>query len=120
LNHPTTQSQENQDNRWAALSLSFWREILADFHPRNFAVPDLESLREHYALTLRHRTRRLEARHEEERRFTDETTYRAWRLFMSGAAHQFESCETNVYQALFVKPHQGKSGFPLTRNDWYQ
>ncbi len=39
---------------------------------------------------------------------------------MSGAAHQFESCETNVYQALFVKPHQGKSGIPLTRNDWYQ
>jgi cyclopropane-fatty-acyl-phospholipid synthase len=87
---------------------------------KGFEVRDLESLREHYSLTLRHWIRRLEARREEARSVTDESTYRVWRLFMSGAAHQFESCETNVYQALFVKPHQGKSGFPLTRNDWYQ
>jgi cyclopropane-fatty-acyl-phospholipid synthase len=87
---------------------------------KGFEVRDVESLREHYTLTIRHWIRRLEARREEARSVTDETTYRVWRLFMSGTAHQFDCCETNVYQALFVKPHQGKSGFPLTRNDWYQ
>lgn len=87
---------------------------------KGFEVRDLESLREHYALTLRHWIRRLEACHEEARRVTDETTYRVWRLFMSATAYQFESCETNVYQALLVKPRHGKSGLPLTRSDWYK
>jgi cyclopropane-fatty-acyl-phospholipid synthase len=84
-----------------------------------FEVRDVESLREHYALTLRHWVRRLEARHDEAVRFTDEPTYRVWRLFMSGSAYRFTSGVTNVFQTLLVKPDRGKSGLPLTRNDWY-
>jgi cyclopropane-fatty-acyl-phospholipid synthase len=84
-----------------------------------FEVRDVESLREHYALTLRQWIRRLEAHHEEARRATDETTYRVWRLFMSASAYQFSSNETNVYQSLLVKADGGKSGLPLTRGDWY-
>jgi len=79
----------------------------------------VESLREHYALTLRHWVLRLEARHAEARRLTDETTYRVWRLFMSAAAHGFDMGTHNVYQTLLAKPDQGNSGLPLTRADWY-
>ncbi len=85
-----------------------------------FEVRDVESLREHYALTLRHWVRRLEAHAEEARRITDDTTYRIWRLYMAGTAHGFQSGRMNLYQALFVKPLHGNSGLPLTRDDWYR
>jgi cyclopropane-fatty-acyl-phospholipid synthase len=85
-----------------------------------FEVRDVESLREHYALTLHHWVRRLEGHAEEAHRITDDTTYRIWRLYMAGAAHGFRSGRLNVYQTLFAKPLHGRSGLPLTREDWYR
>ncbi len=84
-----------------------------------FEVRDVESLREHYALTLRHWVKRLEARHEEAVRATDEVTYRIWRLYMAGSAHGFATGHLNVYQSLLAKPDHGVTGLPLTREDWY-
>lgn len=84
-----------------------------------FEVRDVESLREHYALTLHHWIRRLEAHAEEARRITGDTAYRIWRLYMAGAAHGFRSGRLNVYQSLLAKPLHGQSGLPLTREDWY-
>jgi len=86
-----------------------------------FEVRDVESLREHYALTLRHWVRRLEAHRTEALQCVDERTYRVWRLFMSGSAHGFTTGRLNVYQSLLVKPGEGGgSGLPLTRRDWYR
>lgn len=84
-----------------------------------FELRDVESLREHYALTLHHWIQRLEAHREEARRITDDITYRIWRLYMAGSAHGFRSGRLNVYQALFAKPLHGHSGLPLMRADWY-
>jgi cyclopropane-fatty-acyl-phospholipid synthase len=85
-----------------------------------FEVRDVESLREHYALTLRHWVRRLEADHDAALQYVDEPTYRVWRLFMAGSAHGFTHGRLNLYQALLVKPAAGgRSGLPLTRTDWY-
>jgi cyclopropane-fatty-acyl-phospholipid synthase len=84
-----------------------------------FEVRDVESLREHYRLTLQHRVRRLEKAHNEAVLLTNETTYRIWRLFMAGSAHQFGKGFLNIHQTLLAKPEQGKSGLPLTRSDWY-
>ncbi len=84
-----------------------------------FEVRDVESLREHYLLTLRHWVRRLEARYEEARLATDEMTCRIWRLYLYGAAYRFRVGATNVYQSLLVRPDGGRSGLPLTREDWY-
>jgi cyclopropane-fatty-acyl-phospholipid synthase len=87
----------------------------------NFEIRDVENLREHYALTLRHWIRRLEAHHEQSLAFVDEPTYRTWRLYMSGSAYGFSTGQLNVYQTLLVKPDgHGHSGLPLTRADWYQ
>lgn len=83
-----------------------------------FELRDVESLREHYTLTLRHWRRRLEARHEEACRLTNETTYRIWRL-MCCSAHGFQTGDLNLYQTLLAKPEAGRSGLPLTRADWY-
>jgi cyclopropane-fatty-acyl-phospholipid synthase len=85
-----------------------------------FEVRDVESLREHYALTLRSWVRRLEQHHDQALEHVDEVTYRVWRLFMSGSAHGFESGRLNVYQALLAKPGPGgESGLPLTRAELY-
>ena len=85
-----------------------------------FEVRDIESLREHYELTLHHWVRRLEAQAEQARAISDDTTYRIWRLYMAGSAHGFRTGRLNVYQTLLVKPRQGDSGLPLTREDWYR
>lgn len=86
-----------------------------------FEVRDVECLREHYALTLRHWVRRLENAHEQALQHVDEPTYRVWRLFMSGSASGFETGRLNVYQTLLSKPDQGgHSHLPLTRSDWYE
>jgi cyclopropane-fatty-acyl-phospholipid synthase len=86
-----------------------------------FELRDVESLREHYAMTLRHWVRRLESSHEEALKHIPEPTYRVWRLFMSGSAHGFSVGRLNVHQSLLVKPdQQGKCGLPLTRADLYE
>jgi cyclopropane-fatty-acyl-phospholipid synthase len=82
-------------------------------------VRDVESLREHYILTLQNWLRRLEENAEEARRLTNETTYRIWRLYMAGSADGFRATRGNIYQTLLVKPDRGVSGLPLTRTDWY-
>jgi len=84
-----------------------------------FELRDLESLREHYSLTLRHWLKRLEAAVAAAIAASDETTYRIWRLYMAGSAHGFDLGRMNVYQALLIKPDRGSSGLPLTRADWY-
>lgn len=84
-----------------------------------FEVRDVESLREHYALTLRHWIRRLEAKAEQARNIVGDVTYRIWRLYMAGSARGFATGRLNLYQVLFSKPHRGNSHLPLTREDWY-
>lgn len=83
-------------------------------------VRDVENLREHYAMTLRLWVHRLEEAHDEALRFVDETAYRTWRLYMAASAHGFAHGDLAIYQTLFVKPQaEGRSGLPLTREDWY-
>lgn len=95
-------------------------ETIAIAESAGFEVRDVESLREHYMLTLRHWVHRLEANREQALRFVDEPTYRIWRLYMSGSAHSFQKGIRSVYQTLLVKPDaQGRSGLPLMRADWY-
>jgi cyclopropane-fatty-acyl-phospholipid synthase len=85
-----------------------------------FEIRDVENLREHYSLTLRHWLRRLEAHHDEALRFVDETTYRVWRLYIAGSAHGFRSGHIAVYQTLLAKvDRSGQTNLPLTREEWY-
>jgi cyclopropane-fatty-acyl-phospholipid synthase len=93
---------------------------LGEAERSGFEVRDVESLREHYALTLHHWVRRLEAHADEVRRITDETTYRIWRLYMAASAHRFRLNRLNLYQMLLAKPLHGQDGMPITRADWYR
>jgi cyclopropane-fatty-acyl-phospholipid synthase len=85
-----------------------------------FEVRDVESLREHYALTLRNWVHNLEETHTRAARLKDERTYRTWRLYLAASAYGFEAGNTNVYQALLSKNREGQAGLPLTRADMYR
>lgn len=84
-----------------------------------FEIFDVESLRPHYAYTLRHWVNNLEAKSEEAIRLVGEHTYRVWRLYMTGCALQFEMGTTGIYQILAERRHNGLPHLPLTRRDLY-
>lgn len=71
-----------------------------------FELIDIQQLRPHYALTLRHWVRKLEAHREEAVRVTSESDYRIWRTYMSGSAVNFEHGDLGIVQVLGSKGHQ--------------
>ncbi|CAN5799168.1 class I SAM-dependent methyltransferase [soil metagenome] len=85
-----------------------------------FEVRDVENLREHYMLTLREWSRRLDARREDAIRFGGERMYRLWRVYMGVASGQFERGEFDLSQSLLLRPASRPSGLPLTREDLYR
>jgi cyclopropane-fatty-acyl-phospholipid synthase len=84
-----------------------------------FEIFDVEGLRPHYALTLRHWVNRLDAKRDEVIQLVGERTYRVWRLYMTGSALQFEQGKTAIYQILAERKHDGLPNLPLTRRDLY-
>jgi cyclopropane-fatty-acyl-phospholipid synthase len=95
--------------------------VLSAAEAAGFEVRDVENLREHYTLTLRHWVRRLEAAHDAALNFVDEPTCRIWRLYMAGSARGFARGRLALYQTLLSKPDgRGHSQLPLTRRDWYE
>lgn len=85
-----------------------------------FETRDVESLREHYAETLRHWVRRLEQRSNEARALVGEATLRVWRLYMAASAHAFHTGRIGVVQMLLARPTaDGACGHPRTRADLY-
>lgn len=94
--------------------------VLCRMEQADFEIVDVEGLRPHYALTLRHWVNRLEASATEVVRLVGERTYRVWRLYMTGCALQFEQGQTGIYQILAVRRESGLPSLPLTRRDLYE
>ena len=84
-----------------------------------FEVRDVENLREHYALTLRHWVNRLAAHQNEATQRVGEATYRTWRLCMAASAYGFQTGQVNVNQTLLSKLSGGYSNMPYSRADLY-
>jgi len=84
-----------------------------------FEILDVESLRRHYTLTLRHWVRALESHREEAVAMVGDATYRLWRLYMAGCAYYFDEGSTNVYQVL-AAPARQPLPTPLRRDDLYR
>ncbi|WP_327355563.1 cyclopropane-fatty-acyl-phospholipid synthase family protein [Streptomyces sp. NBC_01304] len=84
-----------------------------------FEVRDLESIREHYALTLRKWVANLEADWERAVRLSSPGRARVWRLYMAACALSFDRNRIGVNQVLAVKtPESGVSGLPLRSREW--
>ena len=84
-----------------------------------YEVRDVESLREHYAQTLRAWVANLEANWDEAVKLAGIARARIWRLYMAGSAVGFESGRINVHQVLgAMRSDDGSSGVPPTRHAW--
>lgn len=85
-----------------------------------FEIHDVEGLRPHYALTLRHWVARLEQNREAAIALVGEPTFRVWRLYMAACAVEFEAGGTGIYQILASRRDRGAWPVPLTRADIYR
>lgn len=103
------------DGELAPLHESTRHAELAGFETR-----DVESLREHYAMTLRRWVCRLAERERDAIRIAGADAYRTWRLYMAASAHAFATGRIGLAQTLFSKPDgDGQTHLPLTRADLY-
>ena len=95
--------------------------VIASAEQSGLQVRDVESLREHYTLTLRHWIRDLEKNREAAIDLVGERTYRVWLLYMSAGAQRFDAAKLSIIQTLLSKPHEdGRSELPWTREDIYE
>ena len=86
---------------------------------QGFEVRDVESLREHYARTLRHWVTNLEQNWAEAVALVGQARARIWKLYMAASAMHFEANRTNLHHVLGVKTTaDGRSDMPLTRHDF--
>ena len=72
-----------------------------------FEVRDVESLREHYADTLRAWVGNLEENWDQAVALSSPGRARVWRLYMAGSALAFQSNRLGVNQVLAVRPGPG-------------
>jgi cyclopropane-fatty-acyl-phospholipid synthase len=87
--------------------------LVSMFQNHGFEVRHLESLREHYGLTLRYWVDNLTKRFDEAVEEVGEERARVWRLYMSGSAVGFEHRHLEIHQVLCVRPLDGSSELPL-------
>jgi cyclopropane-fatty-acyl-phospholipid synthase len=90
--------------------------VVAAMETVDLEVRDVESWREHYALTLRRWVDNLTTQWDEAVALVGPVRARVWRLYMLGAVVSFEVNDISVHQVLAVKtPGDGVSAMPLTR-----
>jgi cyclopropane-fatty-acyl-phospholipid synthase len=91
--------------------------VVSAIQRSRFEVRHVEGLREHYGLTLRAWVANLERHWDEAVAEAGLARARIWRLYMAGAALNFEAGRTQIHQVLAVKAPRGGAGLPL-RPDW--
>jgi cyclopropane-fatty-acyl-phospholipid synthase len=91
--------------------------VVSRIQRAGFEARHVESLREHYALTLRSWVRNLESAWEDAVAEVGSARARVWRLYMAGSASGFEAGRIQVHQVLAVRSDGGRSGMPL-RPEW--
>jgi cyclopropane-fatty-acyl-phospholipid synthase len=87
--------------------------MVSMFQAHGFEVRHVESLREHYVLTLRHWVDNLTKRFDEAVEEVGAQRARVWKLYMAGSAVGFERRHLEIHQVLCVRPDDGRSGVPL-------
>lgn len=89
-------------------------KVTSALQSAGFELRHSESLREHYALTLRHWVRNLEANWDAAVAEVGSARARIWRMYMAGSALGFEAGAIRIHQLLGVQLHpNGASDMPL-------
>ena len=87
--------------------------LISIFQAHGFEVRHVESLREHYAMTLRRWVDNLTKRFDEAVEEVGIERARVWRLYMAGSAVGFERHHLEIHQVLNVRPLEGQSNMAL-------
>ena len=94
-------------------------DVVSAMQDAGFEVRDVESLREHYAKTLRAWVDNLESNWDRAVELAGAPRARIWRLYMAASAIGFEDAGLNLHQVLgVVDDVDGGSGMPPTRDGW--
>jgi cyclopropane-fatty-acyl-phospholipid synthase len=94
------------------------REMLEIFETPGFSVLDVENLRLHYALTLKHWLQRFENAKSQVSAMYDDRFVRAWRVYLSGSQAAFSTGQMQLFQVLFAR--QNTNAVPWTRAYLYE
>jgi cyclopropane-fatty-acyl-phospholipid synthase len=86
--------------------------------PAGMSVLDVENLRPHYALTLRHWRERYQRAVAENRVGFDERFRRSWELYLAGSEASFRTGWLQLFQVVFAPT--GSNGVPWTRDALYR
>jgi cyclopropane-fatty-acyl-phospholipid synthase len=93
--------------------------VVLSMERAGFEARDVESLREHYARTLRGWVANLEASWDQAVALVGEPRAKIWRLYMAGSAIGFEDGGIAIHQVLGVVPTDaGAAGMAMTRHGW--
>jgi cyclopropane-fatty-acyl-phospholipid synthase len=93
------------------------KEMMQIFEPSDLSVLDVENLRLHYALTLRHWLQRYHAMEDRVRQMFDEKFVRMWRLYLAGSVAGFETGTLQLFQVVFSPARNNR--IPMTRAHLY-
>ena len=94
-------------------------DVVLGMERAGFEVRDVESLREHYARTLRCWIANLQEAWDDAVALVGERRARVWLLYMAGSAVGFDDGGISVHQVLGVVPDgDGSSGMPPSRIGW--
>jgi cyclopropane-fatty-acyl-phospholipid synthase len=94
-------------------------DVIGAMERARFEVRDVESLREHYATTLRCWVNNLEGAWDQAVGVVGDHRARIWSLYMAASANNFEDNSLSVHQILGVVPSaKGASNMAPTRSNW--
>jgi cyclopropane-fatty-acyl-phospholipid synthase len=95
--------------------------VLKEIAGAGLETMDVETLRLHYARTLSHWSRRLEANLQTAHTHAGKKRTRIWRLYLAGCAHAFARNWITIHQVLAVKSaNPGRNPLPWTREYMYR
>ena len=94
--------------------------VIKEMGAAGLEVMDCETLRLHYARTLRQWSDRLEANLDKAKTFAGDKRLRIWRTYLAGCAHAFERAWVSIQQVLAVKSGDPRANpLPWTRDYMY-
>ncbi len=123
LVHSIAVNQPQAINRWIEQNIfpgaepPALSEFVQLFESAGLVVFDLENLRQHYAMTLRHWLNRFEAHAEEVQHMYDEQFTQMWRVYLAASQASFASDSLQLYQLLVH--HRTATQLPMSRKWLY-
>ena len=116
LNHGIARSHQSKPRKYSFIDryvfpdgeLATLTQAMAAAESAGFEVRDVENLREHYELTLRHWVEELQRNADVILKSISGLTYRVWLLYMAGSAAAFHRGDIGLYQMLLSRHDHGQ------------